>query len=94
MTSVFVEGRKRTSVNGSELPGSTQIWRVSYLDGAVTRITNYPTEYGTTSFGLTADSSTIVTLAPDQSSQIWLAAPNGGDPLSRDRATSQSVRHA
>jgi Tol biopolymer transport system component len=64
-------------VNAKELPTSpTQIWQVSYPEGAVGRVTNDLTQYGTSSFGLTADSSTIVTIATEQSSQVWLAAPN------------------
>ncbi|HEX8847544.1 MAG TPA: protein kinase [Pyrinomonadaceae bacterium] len=64
-------------VNAKEMQTSpTQIWHVSYPDGAVSRITNDLTEYGSTSFGLTADSSTIVTIAGEQSVKIWLAAPN------------------
>ena len=64
-------------LNGMELPTSpSQIWHISYPDGAVTRITNDLTEYGSSSFGLTADSSTIVTIAVEESSKIWLAAPN------------------
>ncbi len=60
--------------NAAELPGNpTQIWRVSYPDGTASRITNDLSEYGTSSFGLTADSSTIVTIASERTSKIWLA---------------------
>lgn len=63
-------------VNGKERAASpTQIWRVSYPGGEVTRVTNDLTEYGSSSFGLSADSSTIMTLAGERSSRIWLAAP-------------------
>ena len=61
-------------VNGKERPTSPyQIWRVSYPGGEVTRVTNDLTEYGSSTFGLTADSSTIMTMATERSSRIWLA---------------------
>ena len=64
-------------LNARELLTSPhQIWHLSYPDGAVTRITNDLTEYGSSSFGLTADSSTIVTIVNEESTKIWLAAPN------------------
>lgn len=64
-------------VNARELPSSpTQIWHLSYTDGAVSRVTNDLTDYGQVSFGLTADSSTIVTITREQSSKIWLATPS------------------
>ena len=56
---------------------------MSYPDGAVSRITNDLTEYGATSFSLTADDSTIATLTSDDSSKIWLATP--GDFQGRPR---------
>ena len=64
-------------VNAQEMQTSpTQIWQVSYPEGAVSRVTNDLTLYGSMSFTLTADSSTIATIATEQSSKIWLAAPN------------------
>ena len=64
-------------VNGQEQPTSpTQIWNLSYPEGAVSRITNDLTEYGTSSFGLTADSSTIVTIITEESTKIWLTSLN------------------
>jgi Tol biopolymer transport system component len=63
-------------VNGRERSASPyQIWRVSYPGGEVTRVTNDLTEYGSSTFGLTADSSTIMTLVTERSSRIWLTAP-------------------
>jgi len=71
-------------VNANELLTSpTQLWRVSYPDGAVTRITNDLTDYGSTSFGLTADSSTIVTIASEQSTKVWIASPNEEEARAR-----------
>jgi serine/threonine protein kinase len=71
-------------VNGSDLPGSPmQIWRVSYPEGAVSRITNDLTEYGSNSFGLTADGSTIVSIATERTSKIWLAAANEEESKAR-----------
>jgi serine/threonine protein kinase/Tol biopolymer transport system component len=64
-------------VNAQEMTTSpSQIWHVSYPEGAVSRVTNDLTEYGSMSFSLTADSSTIATIATEQSSKIWLVAPN------------------
>ncbi|HKR00206.1 MAG TPA: protein kinase, partial [Pyrinomonadaceae bacterium] len=75
-------------VNGKELPTSpTQVWHVSYPDGAVSRVTNDLSDYGTASFGLTADSSTIVTIAREESSKIWLASPSEEESRAR-RLTS------
>jgi serine/threonine protein kinase len=63
-------------VNARERTASTpQIWRVSYPGGEVSRVTNDLAEYGSSSFGLTADSSTIMTLVTERSARIWLAAP-------------------
>ena len=67
-------------VNGRERSASPyQIWRVSYPGGEVTRVTNDLTEYGSSTFGLTADSSTIVTLITERSSRIWLAGSTPGE---------------
>jgi eukaryotic-like serine/threonine-protein kinase len=64
-------------VNARELPSSpTQIWHLSYPEGTVSRVTNDLTDYGQASFGLTADSSTIVTINREESSKLWLASPN------------------
>src|SRR5205814_7324554 len=71
-------------VNANELAtGPTQLWRLSYPDGAVTRITNDLTDYGSMSFGLTADSSTIVTIANEQSTKVWIASPNEEEARAR-----------
>ncbi len=67
-----------------------QIWNVSYPGGAVTRITNDLTQYGTTSFGLTADSSTIISIAAESSAQIWLAAPNEDEARARKLSSGSS----
>ncbi|MBA2733354.1 MAG: protein kinase [Acidobacteria bacterium] len=75
--SIWLKDGSGLILNGKELPTSPiQIWHLSYPDGAVTRITNDLTEYGSSSFGLTADSSTIVTIASEESTKIWVAAPN------------------
>lgn len=60
-----------------------QIWKVTYPGGEVTRITNDLTQYGSTSFGLTSDSSTIMTIASQTSSQIWLVSPNEDESKAR-----------
>ena len=54
-----------------------QIFRVDYPSGEVTRITNDLNGYGTESFGITADSSAIVTLQNTTTSDVWLADGSG-----------------
>jgi Tol biopolymer transport system component len=54
----------------------TQIWFVSYPDGAARRITNDLNGYGEQSLGLTADAKTIVTVQADYTRTIWAVAPN------------------
>jgi serine/threonine protein kinase/dipeptidyl aminopeptidase/acylaminoacyl peptidase len=68
----------------------TQIWRVSYPEGVVTRITNDLTEYGTSSFGLTADSLTIVTDVTDQATKIWLASAGEDEGRARKLTNGKS----
>ncbi len=80
-------------VNAKEsLNGPYQIWQVSYPEGAVTRITNDLTEYGSSSFGLTADSSTIVTIAGERSTAVWVTGPN--EEESRARKLTSGKRDA
>lgn len=67
-------------VNARERSSSTyQIWRVAYPSGEVSRVTNDLAEYGSSTFGLTADNSTIMTLVTERSTRIWLAAPGVTD---------------
>jgi serine/threonine protein kinase/Tol biopolymer transport system component len=54
----------------------TQLWFVSYPGGEVRRITNDLNAYGGVSLGLTTDDSTIVTVQINNSSQLFLTAPN------------------
>ncbi|HEX5703515.1 MAG TPA: protein kinase [Pyrinomonadaceae bacterium] len=80
-------------VNARERTVSTpQIWRVSYPGGEVSRVTNDLAEYGSSSFGLTADSSTIMTLVTERSSRIWLAAlgETGATQLTDGKADGES----
>jgi len=70
-------------IGAESLGGAVQIWNVSYPAGVATRITNDLSDYGSSSFSLTADGSTIATIASEQSSKIWLTAP--GDPQGRAR---------
>jgi serine/threonine protein kinase/Tol biopolymer transport system component len=56
--------------------GGTQLWFVSYPGGDVRRITNDLNNYGGVSLGLTMDDSTIVTVQIDNSSQLFVTAPN------------------
>jgi eukaryotic-like serine/threonine-protein kinase len=62
----------------------TQIWLVSYPDGAARRITNDLNGYGTVSLGLTADSNTIVTVQEDITRSIWATAPNEEQDKARE----------
>ena len=52
----------------------TQLWFVSQPDGAASRITNDLNGYGSISFGVSADSKTIVTVQSKPSYQIWTTA--------------------
>jgi serine/threonine protein kinase/sugar lactone lactonase YvrE len=71
-------------VNAAESLGSgVQVWHVSYPEGVVTRITNDLSDYGSSSFSLTADDSTIATISAEPSSKIWLTTP--ADPEGRAR---------
>jgi len=54
----------------------TQLWYISYPDGATRPITNDLNGYGTISLGLTGDSKTIATVQEDVTRTIWLASPN------------------
>src|SRR6266567_2288821 len=54
----------------------TQIWFVSYTDGADHRITKDLNGYGTISLGVSSDSKTIVTVQEDFTRTIWITRPN------------------
>jgi Tol biopolymer transport system component len=76
-------------VNAQDLPSSPmQIAHVSYPEGVVTRITNDLTEYGSSSFGLTEDSSTIVTIIDNTTTKIWLATAEGEEEGGARRLTN------
>lgn len=60
-----------------------KIWFLSYPGGEVRKITNDLNEYGSTSLGVTADSSTILTLFGDWSSKIWVVAPHEDESRAR-----------
>jgi Tol biopolymer transport system component len=66
-------------------PG-TQLWFLSYPEGAADRITNDLNGYGTFSLGITKDATTIVTVQEDFSGPIFSIAP-GEDP-SHERGIS------
>lgn len=59
----------------------TQIWYVSYPDGATQRITNDLDSYGSVS--LSSDASTIVAAQTDTNASIWLASMSRPDDLKR-----------
>ena len=61
-------------VAAAEKPGMTQLWHLSYPDGASRRITNDLSEY--TSVSLTADASVLVGVQVNQTLNIWTAAPH------------------
>src|SRR5262249_42054311 len=67
----------------------TQIWFVSYPDGAARRITNDLNGYGTVSLGLTGDSNTIVTVQEDITRSIWVTAPNQDPSKAREVSTGK-----
>jgi Tol biopolymer transport system component len=59
----------------------SQLWRMSYLDGEVRRITNDLNDYFDAS--LTADSSTLVTVESKRFSSIWTAPSSNLNRLSQ-----------
>jgi Tol biopolymer transport system component len=63
-----------------------QIFQVSYPAGEISRITNDLNSYGTISFGVTADNSTIVTVQTTITSNMWVSDGNGsnGKQITRD----------
>jgi serine/threonine protein kinase len=63
-----------------------QIFQVSYPGGEISRITNDLNGYGTISFGVTADNSTLVTVQNSITSNLWLSDANGanGKQLTHD----------
>ena len=78
-------------VNGRETVNSPpQIWRVSYPAGTVSKITNELSKYGMMSFGLTADSTTIVTAVTEESARIWVASPGEGEGQARKLTNGKS----
>ncbi|HLL74586.1 MAG TPA: protein kinase [Pyrinomonadaceae bacterium] len=71
-------------VNAEETPTSpTQVWHVSYPEGEVNRVTNDLTQYGSSSFGMTADASAIVTISSEIASKVWVVAPNEDEGRAR-----------
>jgi Tol biopolymer transport system component len=57
----------------------SQLWYVSYPGGEVSRITNDLNSYGQLSLGVTADSSTLVTVQSIPHSNLWVAKGNYKD---------------
>ena len=70
----------------------TQIWFVSYPDGAARRITNDLNGYGQQSLGLSADAKTIVTIQDDFTRSVWSMSPN--EPASQPRQISNGKYEA
>ena len=70
--------------------GPSQIWYISYPDGAAQKITNDLNGYGNLS--LTADSSTLVTVRGNGLANIWLL--NGSDTTSARQITSGNTEGA
>ena len=64
------------TANSSFTSTGTQVWFLSYPDGAAHRITNDLNGYGLFSVGLTADSNTLVTVQVDFTNAIWMTPPN------------------
>ena len=58
----------------SETSPEEQVWRVSYPSGEARRITNDTNDYS--GISLTADSTALVTVRTEQSSNVWMA-PGG-----------------
>ena len=79
------DGQGLIVVAASDLTSGAQVWRLSYPDGDVRRITNDLNSYGTNSLTLTltSDSSTLVAVQEDTTKRIWVTALN--DDASRAR---------
>jgi len=67
----------------------SQIWYVSYPDGAAHRVTNDLNGYGSVSLSMTADSRTIVTVQEDISRTIWQSAPGQDQTQARQISTGK-----
>ena len=70
----LIAAEQGPSFQGQGVPSSFQIWHISYPDGATRKITNDLNNYNRVS--LTADSSTLVTVQTDSTSNVWVA-PQG-----------------
>ena len=57
-----------------EISGASQLWHLSYPDGALRRITHDSNNY--IALGVTADGRTILALSSDQLSNVWTAPFN------------------
>ncbi len=75
-----------TAANEESDPAQ-QIWHISYPKGDVRRITNDTNDYSGVT--LTADSTALVTLQIEQSSNVWMA--HGGDAGRAAQITSNNV---
>jgi serine/threonine protein kinase/sugar lactone lactonase YvrE len=61
----------------------TQIWLLPYPHGQARRITNDLNGYGEVSLGLTTDARTIATIQQNNTSSIWITAPNEDETRAR-----------
>lgn len=59
-----------------QMVGGTQLWFISFPEGAVRQITNDLNSYGRVSLGLAGDNSTVVTAQSDPSFQIFTVGLN------------------
>jgi TolB protein len=65
--------------NANIMSFGTQIWYISYPDGAVRRITQNLNDYGKASLGVTKDGTSMVAVQVDTSAPIFISRP-GDDP--------------
>jgi serine/threonine protein kinase len=67
------DGQTLIVAAGDKVDGALQIWLVSYLDGAVRRLTNDLSSY--TKLSLTADSNSLLAVRTENSQRLWITRP-------------------
>jgi serine/threonine protein kinase len=67
----WIDGASLVIATRSSKPGGAQLWRLSYPDGALSRLTNDLSSYTGISIG--ADRNTLVTAKSEEHGLLWLA---------------------
>jgi serine/threonine protein kinase len=87
----FGDGSGIAVVARESAADDSQIWQVSYPEGAARRITNDLNSYGVFSLTLTADSHTLVALHLETTANIWIA-PDGDAKHARAVTSRKGVQ--